>query len=173
SVSVRRAAIAGPAAAAVNAGAGPATATSAPPSNPPTIRPSPKVIELRPRALASRFGSTTLPAITSEGADQKPSTAPTPTARASARSTLSWPVIARTAPAPNTKTDVAWLRNIPRRGPSLSTNTPAGTIVKRVGKVQARKRKPTAVADPVSVRIVQERAVWNSQTVMLLAVAAA
>ncbi len=80
SVSVRAAATAGPKAATVSAGAGPAAATRAPPSSPPTMRPMPNVIELSPRALARRFGRTTRPAITSDGADQNPSIAPTITA---------------------------------------------------------------------------------------------
>ncbi len=76
-VSVMSADATGPNEATTSAGAGPATATSSPPTRPPMIRPVPNVSELRPMALASRPGSTIRPAMTRDGADQKPSSAPT------------------------------------------------------------------------------------------------
>ncbi len=45
-------------------------------------------------------------------------------------------------------------------------------MVNRVGSVHATKRNPTAAADPVWLRISQDIAVWNSQTVTLLALVA-
>ncbi len=67
--------------------------------------------------------------------------------------------MANAAPVPNAPIDATWLRSIPRRGPMRSTNTPAGIIVNRVASVHARNRMPTAAAEPVSLRIVHERAV--------------
>jgi len=119
-------------------------------------------MELRPSALARRLGSTTRPAIT---ATVRTRSRPLLRRRRQRERALDVEFArdGEDRSGAEDEDDVAWLRKCPARPKSVDEYA-AGTIVNRVGSVHARNRKPTAVAEPVSVRIVHDRAVWNSQT---------